>query len=48
MIPKNQPLGKPRTRWEDAVEKNIQFMNVNAPVELTFNRERWRGLIVAA
>lgn len=29
-IQKKRPLGRPRTRWKDAVEKDIQLMDVNA------------------
>jgi hypothetical protein len=47
-IQKKRPLGRPRTRWKDAVEKDVQLVDVNASVELALNRERWRDLLVAA
>jgi hypothetical protein len=39
-IQKKQPLDKPLKRWKDAVERDIQLVDVNASIELTFNRER--------
>jgi hypothetical protein len=30
------------------MERDIQLVDMNASVELAFNRERWRGLLVAA
>jgi hypothetical protein len=45
---KKRPLGRSRTRWKDAVEKDVQLVDVNASVELALNRERWRDLLVAA
>ncbi|KAF0764653.1 Uncharacterized protein FWK35_00018899 [Aphis craccivora] len=47
-IQKKQPLGRPRTRWKDAVKRDIQLVDANASVELALNRERWRDLLVAA
>lgn len=43
----NHPLGRPRIRWRDAVEKDIRMVDVNSSVELVFNRERWKYLTVA-
>jgi len=47
-IQKKRPLGRPRTRWKDAVKKDIQLVDAIASVELALNRERWRDLLVAA
>jgi len=41
-------LSRPRTRWKDAVKRDIQLVDANASVELALNRERWRDLLVAA
>jgi len=40
-------MGRPRTRWKDAVKKDIQLVDANASVELALNRERWRDLLAA-
>ncbi|KAL4083661.1 hypothetical protein QTP88_028977 [Uroleucon formosanum] len=47
-IQKKRPLSRPRTRWKDAVKRDIQLVDANASVELALNRERWRDLFVAA
>jgi hypothetical protein len=39
-IQKKRPLGGPRTRWKDAVKRDIQLVDANASVELALNRER--------
>ncbi|KAF0725090.1 Uncharacterized protein FWK35_00034804, partial [Aphis craccivora] len=35
-------------RWKDVVEKNIKMLGRNKSVDMALNRERWRGLLVAA
>ncbi|VVC27040.1 Hypothetical protein CINCED_3A006458 [Cinara cedri] len=47
-IQKKRPLGRPRTRWKDAVKRDIQLLDVNASLELALNRESWKDLLVAA
>lgn len=40
-------MGRPHTIWKDAVEKNFQLLRRNVSVDLTFNREMWKELLVA-
>ncbi|KAF0757235.1 Uncharacterized protein FWK35_00022628 [Aphis craccivora] len=46
-IQKKRPIGKPRTRWKDAIEKDINMLGRNVTVDLALDRERWRELLVA-
>jgi hypothetical protein len=36
-IQKKRPLGRTRTRWKDAVKRDIQLVDANASVELALN-----------
>jgi len=47
-IHKKRPIGRPRTRWRDAVEKDIKMLGRNVSVDLALNTERWRELLVTA
>jgi len=47
-IQKRRPIGRPRTRWKDAVEKDIKMLGRNITVDMALDRERWRELLVAA
>jgi len=47
-IHNKRPIGRPRTRWRDVVEKDIKMLGRNVSVDLALNRERWRELLVAA
>ncbi|KAF0721180.1 putative transposon-derived protein F52C9.6 [Aphis craccivora] len=47
-IDKKRPLGRPRTRWKDTAEKDMRLIDKNATLDWTLNREKWRGLLVAA
>lgn len=46
-IHKKRPIGRPRMRWNDAVEKDIKMLGRNVSVDMALNSERWRGLLVA-
>lgn len=48
IVHKKRPIGRPRMRWKDVVEKNIKMLGRNKSVDMALNRERWRGLLVAA
>jgi hypothetical protein len=48
IIHKKRPIGRPRTRWKDEVEKDIKILGRNVTVDLALDRERWRELLVAA
>jgi len=39
-IYKKRPIGKPRTRWNNAVEKDIKMLGRNISVDLALDRER--------
>jgi hypothetical protein len=47
-IQKKRPIGRPRKRWKDAVEKDIKMQGRNMTVNLALDRERWRELLVEA
>ncbi|KAL4103343.1 hypothetical protein QTP88_018720 [Uroleucon formosanum] len=47
-INKKRPLGRPRTRWKDTAEKDKRLIDEDATLDWTLNREKWRGLLVAA
>jgi len=47
-IHKKTPIGRPRTRLRNAVEKDIKMLGRNVSVDLELNWERWRELLVAA
>jgi hypothetical protein len=47
-IHKKRPIGRPRMRWKDAVEKDIKMLGRKVTVDLAFDKERWRELLVAA
>uniref|UniRef100_A0A2S2PQV7 Uncharacterized transposon-derived protein F52C9.6 n=1 Tax=Schizaphis graminum TaxID=13262 RepID=A0A2S2PQV7_SCHGA len=47
-INKKRPLGRPRTRWKDTAEKDMRLIDEDATLDWTLNREKWRGLLVAA
>jgi len=47
-INKKRPLGRPRTRWKDTVEKDMRLIEEIATLDWTLDREKWRGLLAAA
>jgi len=48
IIRKKRPVGRPRTRWKDAVGKDIKMLGRNVSVDPVLDGERWRELLVAA
>jgi len=44
-----RPLGKPRSRWEDNIKKDIQEVGCKDMdlIELAQNKDRWRALVNA-
>jgi len=47
-INKKVPLGRPRTRWNDTVKKDMRLIDEHATLDWTFDREKWKGLLVLA
>jgi len=47
-INKKRPLGRPRTRWKDTVEKDMRLIYERATLDWTLGREKWKDLLVAA
>jgi hypothetical protein len=45
-IHKKRLIGRLRTRWKDAVEKDIKMLGRNVTVDLALDREIWRELHV--
>jgi len=45
-VHKKRPIGRPRTGWKYAVEKDIEMLGRNVSVDLALDRER--ELLVAA
>lgn len=43
-----RPIGRPRTRWKDVVEKDIKTIHESIRIEDTSDRIRWNDLLVAA
>jgi hypothetical protein len=43
------PLGRPRRRWEDYTEKNLQEVGCGGTdwIDLAQDRDRWRALVNA-
>jgi hypothetical protein len=41
------PLGRPRRKWEDNIEMDLQEVGCGAVdwIELAQNRDRWRALV---
>ena len=44
-----RPLGRPRCRWEDNINKDLQEVEggVRDWIELSQDRDRWRALVNA-
>ena len=44
-----RPLGRPRRRWEDNIEKDLQEVGCGGMnwIELAQDRDRWRVLVNA-
>ena len=42
-----RPLGRPRHRWEDNIQMDLQEMGCGGMdwIELAQNRDRWRALV---
>lgn len=47
LIPENK-RSRPRQRWADRVEKDLSMLGKFNGEERATNRDRWRGVIVAA
>lgn len=47
-IHKKRPIGKPRMRWKDVVEKDIKILRRNVTVDMALGRERWKEFLVTA
>jgi hypothetical protein len=43
-----RPTGRPKTRWEDDVKKNIQKLKVPNRRTLVQDRRRWKELVEKA
>jgi hypothetical protein len=43
-----QPIGRPKTRWEDDVLRDIGSMNVNNWEKVAQNRDRWKKIVERA
>jgi hypothetical protein len=45
-----RPLGRPRHRWEDNINMDLQEVGcgVMDMIELAQDRNRWRALVIAA
>ncbi|KAF0766755.1 PINc domain-containing protein [Aphis craccivora] len=41
------PLGRPRQRWLDRVNKNLEMLGILNCEEIGMNRDRWRDVVVA-
>jgi len=44
-----RPMGRPRRRWEDNIETNLQEMGCGGTdwIDLAQDRDRWRALVSA-
>lgn len=42
------PLGRPRTRWKDVVEKYLIIIHKNVQIGNVNDRDRWNETVVAA
>jgi hypothetical protein len=44
-----RPLGKPRRRWEDNTEMDLQEVGCGGMdwIELAQDRDKWRALVIA-
>jgi hypothetical protein len=44
-----RPLGRPRHRWEDSIEMDLQAVGLGGVdwIELAQDRDRWRALLNA-
>lgn len=42
-----RPLSRPRTRCKNTTGKDICVVDRNVSVDLEFDKERWRGFLVA-
>jgi hypothetical protein len=43
-----QPIGRPKTRWEDDVLGDIRSMSVNNWKKVAQNRDRWKKVVERA
>jgi hypothetical protein len=43
-----RPTGRPKTRWEDDVKKDIQMLKVQNSRTLVQDRSRWKELVEKA
>ncbi|KAE9531258.1 hypothetical protein AGLY_010464 [Aphis glycines] len=39
---------RPRTRWKDTLEKEMRLIDEHVTLDWTLDREKWKGLLVAA
>jgi len=47
-IVRKRPLGRPRTRWKDVIEKDLRMIRENMKMEDANDRDRWQEQVVAA
>jgi len=45
---KTRPLGRPKTRWNEVVAKDLSMIDQNTTLETAYKRDRWRGILMAA
>jgi hypothetical protein len=43
-----QPIGRPKTRWEDDVLGDIRRVNVNSWKKVAQDRDRWKEVVERA
>jgi len=43
-----RPLGRPRTRRNDVIEKDLKTIHENMKMEDSNDRDRWKEIVVAA
>jgi hypothetical protein len=46
-FPHQNPLGRPRHRWEDNIKMDLQDVGVVGWIELAQDRDRWWALVNA-
>jgi hypothetical protein len=44
----NRPRGRPRQRWKDRVNKDLEELGIENGAELAKERDQWRQVVVAA